>query len=565
MLPLLFAALLATACSDPEEVQEFVDAATAADGGDGLSSDGSMNDASAPTDGVALAEVEKGLRATFYDPLTVQTIELHITADNLAKMHAALPDRIYVPATFRWGDFELKNVGVRYKGNSSSNPNAKHKRSFLIKVNEFEKGRRLFGLRRIALDNGVQFGSLFSERLIGDTLRKLGVVSPRSNYVRLLLNGKEWGVYVNVERIDKSFMTHHFGDNEGLLYKVHLGGPGASLELLPDAKAYNGAFAAKSDAADGGFDALRDLCEVIKNTPDDQLAKTLAGHLELDDFLRSMAVFVLAGAFDQYTGWNPHNYYLHRPATGSPWTYLAWDLDVGFADNAFGCIKVIDEWSAAWPLPRVPRPLLERILDHPTLLARYRTFADEILEAHFRPEQLGPRLVALYAQIEAPLKTDPFPPVRVTVPTDTGYPSILASMKAFFAARYKTARAQLDAPAKVPPAKPCQPGGQGPKPGPLKEMSPTDLKVVAISEAGIELSWVDNAKGEAAHVVQRCGGKGCTNFQNAMGLMGDDITKAVDDKVMAGMTYRYRVYAVFPSPGGPTGSGVSNVVEATAK
>ena len=65
-------------------------------------------------------------------------------------MHDALPERIYVPGTFRWGDVKLKNVGIRYKGNSSSRPKQRHKRSFLIKVNEFEKGTRFLGLRRIA-------------------------------------------------------------------------------------------------------------------------------------------------------------------------------------------------------------------------------------------------------------------------------------------------------------------------------------------------------------------------------------------------------------------------------
>ncbi len=45
-------------------------------------------------------------------------------------------------------------------------PDQQHKRGFLSKFNAFEKGRTFPGLRRVALDNGVQFGSLFSEPLI---------------------------------------------------------------------------------------------------------------------------------------------------------------------------------------------------------------------------------------------------------------------------------------------------------------------------------------------------------------------------------------------------------------
>ena len=104
----------------------------------------------------------------FFDREKVQEIRLEINELNLRKMNEALPVRKFVPATLQWRNIKLKNVGVRYKGNSSSQVNQKHKRSYLIKVNEFEKGERFFKLRRIALDNGVQFGSLFSEPIVTD-------------------------------------------------------------------------------------------------------------------------------------------------------------------------------------------------------------------------------------------------------------------------------------------------------------------------------------------------------------------------------------------------------------
>jgi len=67
-------------------------------------------------------------------------------------MRRALPRRIYVPGTFRWNDWALHQVGVRYKGNSSSAPNSPHKRSFLIAFSEFKQGQRFLGPRHAALD-----------------------------------------------------------------------------------------------------------------------------------------------------------------------------------------------------------------------------------------------------------------------------------------------------------------------------------------------------------------------------------------------------------------------------
>jgi spore coat protein CotH len=158
----------------------------------------------------------------FYDPATVQTIYLEIKAQDLERMHRALPQRICVPGTFRWKDQKFEEVGVRYKGNSSSAPDSPHKRSFLIAFSEYRSGQRFMGLRHVALDNGIQFGSLFSERLITDVLRGLDVKASRCNFARVFLNQTNAGIYVNVERIDKSFLQRHFKADKGPLFKVEL-------------------------------------------------------------------------------------------------------------------------------------------------------------------------------------------------------------------------------------------------------------------------------------------------------------------------------------------------------
>ena len=127
---------------------------------------------------------------SFYLYSQVQVIHLQIHDSDLKKMKSALPQRIYVPATFRLGNHTIENVGVRYKGNSSSQPNQRHKRSFLIKFNKFDKERTFLGLQRVALDNGVQFGSLFSEQLITGILCDLNIKASRCNFAKLYLNDK---------------------------------------------------------------------------------------------------------------------------------------------------------------------------------------------------------------------------------------------------------------------------------------------------------------------------------------------------------------------------------------
>src|SRR6266545_1690831 len=399
--------------------------------------------------------------AAFYQPDEVQSVHLSIADKDLKRMLAALPELIEVPASFRWRDVTVENVSVRFKGNSSSNPKQTHKRSFLIKFDKADKDRRFFGLRQVSFDNGVQFGSLFSEPIITDIPRDHGVPAHHCNYARLYVNKEYRGVYVNVERIDESFIENHLPDVNGALFKVDEGGPGCNLQFLGDDPAlYLKTFAAKTRSARKEPARLVEFIKLINKTDPKEFAKALDAKMEVDDFLRVTAVMLFAGAFDQLTGWNPHNYFLYHDAKRDRWRYLPWDLDVGFCETAFGKIKVLDDWNAAWPVPATgaPNPLLERIVADPVLLERYRKEARKILDKSFEPERLCKLIDVKYKLIKDDLKTDPFPHRRVTVPGDRSYDDVVDSMKAFVRKRYASAVEQLDKPGERPKVERRPPG-----------------------------------------------------------------------------------------------------------
>ena len=497
----------------------------------------------------------------FYKREQVQEIRLTISKSNVAKMKRALPERIYVPASLQWRTIRMKNVAVRYKGNSSSNPHQRHKRSYLIKVNEYKKGNRFLGLRRIALDNGIQFGSLFSEPIVTDILRDLAVPASRCNYAKLFINGDYQGVYVNVERIDESFLENQFGSHKGPLFKVHIGGPGANFAFVGnDIQQYMKGFEAKTKAAEKSFNELINLIRNIDKGDKSNYGKMLNEHIMLDHFLKTTAVMLFAGCFDQLTGWNPHNYYLYRNPKTSRWSYIPWDLDVGFADRAFGRIPVIDGWNAAWPIPGgPPKPILENIISNPGLLKKYREHASVILEKYFEPKSLHLKIDQLYALIKEDLAKDPYPTKRVTNPKDNGYSDIILSMKKFMARRYELARKQLDSPGPRPNKRHPANQNQHPKPGVLPN-GPTGLVIVSRTKNSIKLKWNDNAKNEAGHIVQRADKESAGKFRNFIPRPGNSETNAIDMKITPGETYRYRVYTVFSTPNGPAGSKPSGIV-----
>ena len=225
-------------------------------------------------------------------------------------------------------------------------------------------------------------------------------------------------------------------------------------------------------------------------------------------------------------------------------------------------VPVLEGWDAAWPAPVPCRPLMERIVSDPVLLRRYREQASAILEAWFQPEVLIPKLHGLYAQIRSALEEDPHRPQRVTVPSDSSFVDILSSMEVFIRRRYTLARSQLDNPGPRPQPKAMSPAlvQEGPTPGPPSADAPADLHAVKVTSSTVELRWTDRASGEVAVVVQRAAGATGRGFANAIGQPGSNIRSAIDHDVQPRMTYRYRVYAVMPTPGGPRGTGVSNVI-----
>jgi hypothetical protein len=477
--------------------------------------------ACAEPSGRGLAD-DKALTA-FYQPGEVQSVHLTIADKELERMLAALPELVDVPATFRWLDVTVEGVAVRFKGNSSSNPKQPHKRSFLIKFDKYDKDRRFFGLRQASFDNGVQFGSLFSEPIITDILRDHGIPAHRCNYAKLYVNKEYRGVYVNVERIDESFIANHLPDPNGSLFKVDEGGPGCNLQFLgDDPDLYLKTFDPRNRSAKKAPAKLVGFIKLINKTDRKEFARTLESKMEVDDFLRVTAVMLFSGAFDQLTGWNPHNYFLYHDGKRDRWRYLPWDLDVGFCETAFDKVRVLADWNAAWPVPATgaPNPLLERIVDDPALLERYRKEARKILDKSFEPDRLCKVIDAKYKLIKDDLKTDPFPHRRATVPGDKSYDDIVDSMKAFVRKRYASAVEQLDKPGERPKVERRPPG---PPPQLVAKIQRIQKRAEEMQRAGQDVTPI-------ARLMQRVGPAVQAGKFDEAEKIADDALKLIGEK-----------------------------------
>ena len=110
------------------------------------------------------------------------------------------------------------SVGVRYKGNSSYFRTRKEtlkKLPMNIKLDFVKDGQVVQGgYSTLKLSNAFLDPSFLRDPLTYEVIRNY-MPAPQCNFIKVYLNGKYWGLYVNSESVDESFIKKHYGYEGG--------------------------------------------------------------------------------------------------------------------------------------------------------------------------------------------------------------------------------------------------------------------------------------------------------------------------------------------------------------
>jgi hypothetical protein len=261
-----------------------------------------------------------------FNPDQMLDFRLQIAAADWAALLADTTYSKMFQAQFRCGDGPEIVVGVRRKRSGGQ-----QKVGLKIDIDYFVAGQRFYGLRKLSLENGVSSGTnsdtgdvtaLVSEYLGWRLMVLSGAISGRAAMVQLSVNGKIFGVYVNVEQVDKTFLRSRLGDDSGWLYK-RSGSAGDGfktheLDMLKDPYEAYFCFFSKG----GGSCPLPSASE---------LARDLPQKLNIPQFLRMGAVNAIMSNTDAPL-FKDNNYYWYD-WDGGPRVYLPWDLDTTMNAN----------------------------------------------------------------------------------------------------------------------------------------------------------------------------------------------------------------------------------------
>ncbi|HSD22454.1 MAG TPA: CotH kinase family protein [Anaeromyxobacter sp.] len=170
------------------------------------------------TDAPPAATTDPHACTDVYAEDALPTFEIEISDAGWAALQqdAAEGEEVYYPAAFRFREEVLPDAMIRLRGGNSR---CGDKLQFAISFNEVDPAGRFHGLRRLDLDHGGC--RMLHERLAMAYLRDLGVPAPCVNNARLVVNGRYYGLFVNLEHVNKDFLERNFGEagDDGNLYK----------------------------------------------------------------------------------------------------------------------------------------------------------------------------------------------------------------------------------------------------------------------------------------------------------------------------------------------------------
>lgn len=299
---------------------------------------------------------------------------------------------------------EIKDIGVRLKGESSYEFTKGKKKSFKLDFNCFVRKQKHCGVTRINLNNNYKDPSLMREKITLDMLTNEGLPTPRSAYAKVYLNNEYWGLYLMVEGINKDFLKRNFNNASGNLY---FGEPNGTLVKLASSTDYARNYRKKNNKKQNDWSDLIHFISVVNSANSEQNQDTnLDSIFNLDDCLKTWAINNLLVNVDAYNMMYPHNYFLYTDSVSGKMQWINYDYNYSFAAwNPKYTYTQVCEFPIFYCNPSLPLANLV-LTKNKQIQKRYLTTLQNLLVSEFTEEHINGEVKRLYALIKDAVHED---------------------------------------------------------------------------------------------------------------------------------------------------------------
>ena len=257
-------------------------------------------------------EGKKETAEEFFKDQKVRTFQFEIPDIGIASLRRS--PRTNVTGTLREGTHVLTNVAIHLKGMGSFRI-VDEKASFAVKFNEFVPDQQYFGLTKLMFNNAVQDPTYVAEFLATGLFRDAHLPAARVTHARVLLNGKDLGLYVVIEAMNKHFLKKYFKSAEGNLYEGYLKDIDARLE--------------QDNGEPGDQKDVRNLLTACAIPDASKRMQTVGKLLDIDKFISFVAMEILVGHWDGYAI-HTNNYRLYHDSSSDKMFFITHGLDWAF-------------------------------------------------------------------------------------------------------------------------------------------------------------------------------------------------------------------------------------------
>ncbi len=152
-----------------------------------------------------------------FDHPTILNFQIQLAETNFQALRTNA--REYTSVTVIVDGKEYRRVGLKLKGAAGSFRGIDDRPSISLNFDKWINDQRVFGLRRLHLNNSVQDESRLNEYIGSELFRAGGVPAARVAWATLSLNDRKLGLYVLIEAFETEFLRLFFGSDKGNLYE----------------------------------------------------------------------------------------------------------------------------------------------------------------------------------------------------------------------------------------------------------------------------------------------------------------------------------------------------------
>ncbi|XJZ25742.1 CotH kinase family protein [Bacillota bacterium Lsc_1132] len=298
-----------------------------------------------------------------------------------------------VPASLKYGKKKVE-IDLAYRG---SHIRKFKKKSYHI---AFYKPKTFAGVHEIHMNAEFKDPSLIRNKLSLDFFADIGTLSPASRHVQIFINGKNEGIYLQLESVDKYFLKKRNLPDGAIFYAVD---DDANFSLISpidkDSKkqldsGYERKVGQESDSL-----KLANFIYQLNTAPRSEFENIIKKFLNIDKYLRWLAGVVCTQNYDGFV----HNYALYLNYETGLFEMIPWDYDATWGRDIHGEVMEYD-----YVRSEGFNTLTARLLDVPSYRLQYGKILKAILDDQFTVEYITPKIEKMHNLLRPYVARDPF-------------------------------------------------------------------------------------------------------------------------------------------------------------